>query len=113
MPLNQPARYRVKTTESGKKIRLAAFAKGCETVICKCGNTMGPLPSFGKGIAWIEEGRPRTFYNIGPQPITVTSQKQYREALRRHGVREAGAQITSDNNNHTKRVTLTAKGRWI
>lgn len=86
---------------------------GCETVICKCGHTMGPLPSFGKGLAWIEEGRPRTFWNIGPQPITVTSQKQYREAMAKHGVREAGSQITSSSNNNTKTVRLTAKGRWL
>jgi hypothetical protein len=85
----------------------------CETQICKCGCTMGPIPTFGKGLCWIEEGRPRTFWNIGPQPVTVTSRKQYREALRKNGVREAGSQITSSNNNNTKTVRLTAKGRWI
>ena len=86
---------------------------GCETVICKCRETMTRLFSPGKGMAWIEEGRPRTFHNIGPEPITVTSRKQYREALKKHGVAEAGCQITSDNNNHTRKVTVTAKGRWI
>ena len=32
MPLSQPVRYRVKTTKSGKKIRLA-FVKGTNRVI--------------------------------------------------------------------------------
>ena len=34
MPLNQPVRYRVHTTESGKKIRLA-FAKGGNVIEAK------------------------------------------------------------------------------
>ena len=86
---------------------------GCETVICECGESMTKVFSPGKGCAYFEEARPRTYYNMGPKPVTVTSGKQYREALKKNSAEEAGAQITQYDNMRRKRVTLTAKGRWI
>jgi NAD-dependent SIR2 family protein deacetylase len=45
---------------------------------------------LGKGLVWFEEGRPRTFYNLGDKPVTVTSRAEHRRAMKAAGVVEAG-----------------------
>ena len=81
--------------------------KGCETEVCHCGSTMASIFSPGKGIAWFEEGRPRVIHNLGPEPITVTSYKQHREAMKKAGVVEAGATIPHGIGRASE------KGRWV
>lgn len=87
------------------KYEHSALDKGCDTMICQtCGHTMGPIPAFGKGIAFFEEGRPRTIYNLGDKPITITSYKQHKEAMKKAGVVEAGV---------NPRARIAEKGRWV
>lgn len=80
---------------------------GTETAICKCGSTMAKIYSPGKIMAYYEESRPRTIWNLGPEPQTFTSYKQHKEAMKKAGVCEAGSQIPHG----TGRVST--KGRWI
>ena len=83
----------------------SAADKGCETVICECGHSMGPVFSPGKGIVFFEEGRPRVINNLGPEPVTITSFRQHKEAMKRAGVVEAGS---------NPRSRIEEKGRrWV
>jgi hypothetical protein len=72
-----------------------------------CGEPMAPVFSPGRGLLFYEEGRPRTIYNLGEKPITVTSYKQHKEAMKRAGVVEAGA-MPSKNSGR-----VSSKGRWV
>lgn len=77
---------------------------GCATHTCrecrKAGDerTLTPVPSFGIGLTWAEEGRPRTLWNLGPKPITVTSHEQHKREMKKAGVEWA----TGWNVNKTK-----------
>jgi hypothetical protein len=67
---------------------------GCETLFCEsCGDTMGPVISQSNRMLWYEQGKPRTIWNLGPEPITVRSHKEHREAMKKAGVVEAGNRI--------------------
>ena len=88
--------------------------KGCETIICdECGHTMGPVPSYGRGLLYFEEGRARTIWNLGPEPVTIRSHKEHLEAMKKAGVAQAGAEIVTTNNLRRSPRKITAKGRWI
>jgi len=65
--------------------------KGCRTMICDCGTTMGPVVSFPNTNLYFEQGRPRTIWNLGPEPVTVRSHREHKEAMKKAGVVEAGA----------------------
>lgn len=55
-----------------------------------CNQTLAYIPSFGTGLTYFEEGRGRVIWNIGPEPITITSPKQHRDEMKKHGVALAG-----------------------
>ena len=81
------------------------------TEICKsCHSTMAPVFSPGKPLLYYEEGRARTIHNLGPEPITVTSYKQHKEAMKKAGVVEAGA-MPSTKTKFSGRAST--KGRWV
>ena len=81
---------------------------GCETVICKCGNTMAPVPSYGRGLLFFEEGRGRWIHNLGVNPVYITSKKQHIEAMNRAGLMEAPAELPTRG--HSR---ISTKGKWI
>lgn len=83
---------------------------GCETHICrKCSHTMEPVPSYGRGLLYFEEGRGRWIENLGHEPVYITSKQQHREAMKKAGVAEAPAIL-----DHTKfNGRFSDKGRWI
>ena len=83
---------------------------GCDTIICEhCGHSMAPVPAFGRGLLFFEEGRGRWIHNLGHDPVYITSRKQHIEAMKRAGVSEAPAIPP-----HTKSSgRLSEKGRWI
>jgi hypothetical protein len=64
----------------------AARDLGAQTVVCDCGHTMGLSLSLGRGLTYFEEGRARTIYNLGHEPVVVTSHEQHKAAMRRAGV---------------------------
>lgn len=68
-----------------------------------CNALMGQVmpSSFGSAL-WAEEGRPRTIWNLGPEPITVRSAKEHKDAMRKAGVVPAGTNLKRGE-----------KGRWI
>ncbi len=74
-----------------------------------CGEKATKIFSPGKGLLWFEEGRPRTICNLGPEPITITSHKQHREAMKKAGVTEAGA--SPSKTRFSGRVS--EKGKWL
>lgn len=59
---------------------------GAETVVCACGQTMAPALSMGRGLTYFEEGRARVIWNLGPEPVTITSHQQHKQAMKRAGV---------------------------
>ena len=75
-----------------------------ESEVCaECHALMGRLmPSSVGSALWAEEGRPRTIWNLGPEPVTVSSAKQHQDAMKKAGVVPAGA--------NWKRGE---KGRWV
>jgi len=65
--------------------------KYVQTLTCEeCANTMGPIISNTSALLWFEEGRPRTIYNLGHEPITIRSHKEHQEAMKKAGVTLAG-----------------------
>lgn len=48
---------------------------------------MAHVLSVGRGLTYFEEGKARTFENIGHDPVTVTSYKGHEDAMRANGVR--------------------------
>ena len=91
--------------------------KGCYTVIChECGHTMGPVPGYGQGRLYFEEGRGRWINNLGPEPVFVTSYKQHRELMKKAGVVEAGSVMPTRKYRNPKNAQQRKdiiKGRWI
>ncbi len=83
---------------------------GCDTIICEtCGHSMAPVPSYGRGLLYFEEGKGRWIHNLGHDPVYITSRKQHIEAMKRAGVSEAPAIPPKT------KLTGRAKenGRWI
>ena len=61
--------------------------RGAETRLCvECGESMVYGLSLGVGLCWFEESKPRVLWNLGPEPITVTSHGQHRQLMREHQV---------------------------
>ena len=59
---------------------------GCETRLCRCGSTMAPVLSVGRGLTYFEEGKPRTIWNLGHEPVVVRSHEEHRRLMRERGV---------------------------
>ena len=61
--------------------------RGCRTMLCAvCGQSMGPILSVGRGLTWFEEGRARTLWNLGPDPVVVTGHEQHKRLMRERGL---------------------------
>ena len=60
--------------------------RGTQTHLCPCGSTLAPIISLGQGLTFFEEGKPRTIWNLGPQPITVRSAREHQDAMKAAGV---------------------------
>ena len=56
---------------------------------CHCGGVLSFLPSWGKALTYFEEGRGRWIYNMGDEPVYVTSHWQHKEEMKKAGVGEA------------------------
>ena len=56
--------------------------KGAETRLCACVESLAPVLSVGSGLTYFESGKPRVLWNLGPEPVTVTSHGQHRQLLR-------------------------------
>lgn len=59
---------------------------GARTMLCACGSTMAPTLSLGTGLTYFESGRPRVLWNLGHEPVTVTSHEQHKRLMRERGV---------------------------
>lgn len=55
-----------------------------------CNPTLGRIISQPAGGLYFEESRPRTIENLGSNPVTITSPKQHRQAMKAAGVSSAG-----------------------
>ncbi len=67
---------------------------GCETEICKCGNSMANVPSMGsKPLLWFEEGRGRWIQNLAAdgKPVYVTGIAQHNRLMKENKVALAPA----------------------
>lgn len=57
--------------------------KGCQTHLCRqCQQTMAPILTYGQGLCYFEEGRGRVIWNLGDQPVTVTSAEHHKRLMR-------------------------------
>ena len=72
---------------------ISTHAEAAETVF-HCPECLAPAryapACSGRGLLWMEEGRARTFYNLGDKPVTVTSRAAHKRAMKEAGVVEAG-----------------------
>lgn len=94
--------------------------KGCETIFCKeCGHSMAPVPTYGRGLLYFEEGKERVIHNLevlGPHnkpsgPVRVASHKDHERAMKRAGVRSPTA---ADWDKLKLRDRAKEKtGRWV
>jgi hypothetical protein len=82
---------------------------GCDTILCHCGHTMSPVPSYGRGLLYFEEGRGRWIHNMGHEPVYITSKAQHIREMKKHGVAEAPA--IPDKTKFSGRAST--KGRWV
>ena len=75
-------------TEADRYVPLLADL-GAETRLCEtlgCSSTMAPIISMGRGLTYFEEGRPRTLWNLGHEPVTVRSHEEHKAAMKAAGV---------------------------
>ena len=57
--------------------------KGCQTHLCRaCKSTMAPVITYGQGMLYFEEGRSRMIWNLGHEPVHVTSAEQHKRLMR-------------------------------
>ena len=57
--------------------------KGCGTVLCRtCNSTMAQVITYGQGLCYFEEGRPRIIWNLGPEPVQVKSAAEHKRLMR-------------------------------
>ena len=69
--------------------------RGCRTILCACGSSMGPVLSVGCGLTYFEEGRGRWIHNLGHAPVYVTSHEQHKREMKKAGVTWAtGRKVT-------------------
>lgn len=61
---------------------------GCETRWCDdCGELMAPVFSPGTSNTYFGEGAcARVIYNLGHEPVTITSHQQHKDAMKKAGV---------------------------
>lgn len=61
--------------------------RGAFTALClTCGSTMAERLTFGGGLLWAEEGRPRVIENLGHDPVVVRSAREHERAMKTAGV---------------------------
>jgi hypothetical protein len=57
------------------------------TVICEvCQSTMARVLSMGRGLTYFSEKSGQWIYNLGDQPVYITSHEQHRAEMRKAGV---------------------------
>lgn len=57
--------------------------RGVQTHICRrCGASQAPIITYGQGLLYFEEGRARTIWNLGPEPVEVKSASQHKRLMR-------------------------------
>ena len=65
--------------------------KRCRTHICpQCGHTETFVLSFGQGLTYFSEKSAQVIYNMGHDPVVVTSDKQHRDEMKKRGIALAG-----------------------
>lgn len=47
---------------------------------------MAPIISYGQGLCYFEEGRARTIWNLGPEPVQVRSHEEHKRLMRQNKV---------------------------
>lgn len=57
----------------------------------KCAMVLTFMPSYGVSLRFFEESRPRVIWNMGPEPITITSPAQHEAEMKKYGVALAPA----------------------
>lgn len=61
--------------------------KGCRTPVCEqCGETMGYVVAYGRGLCFYEEGRGQWIENLADKPVYVTSHEQHKKLMKQHKV---------------------------
>ena len=62
--------------------------RACHTEICDlCHNDMAPILSLGRGLTYFAEGgKGKIIYNLGHDPVLVTSPKQHEDLMKAQGV---------------------------
>lgn len=63
-----------------------AAQRDAEPVICACGERMERQLSVGRGLTYFEEGKPRTIWNLGHEPVVIRSHREHEAAMRKAGV---------------------------
>lgn len=65
--------------------------KGCSTHICPhCGATETFTLSVGRGLTYFSESTAQVIYNMGHEPVTITSPAQHRAEMKTRGLALAG-----------------------
>lgn len=71
---------------AGEQFCHTAADQGAAAMLCGCGSTMAPVLSMGRGLTYFEENRPRTLWNLGPEPVTVRSHEEHKRVMRERNV---------------------------
>jgi len=67
--------------------------KECVTPVCKeCSHSMGQIIALGTRFQplFYSEKRPRVDWNLGPEPVTITSEAQHQRLMKERGLTLAG-----------------------
>lgn len=65
--------------------------RGCDTVICHCGHSMGQVISPGNRMLYFEEGRGHLMWNLGPEPVMIHSHRELEKKMKERGLDFAGS----------------------
>lgn len=75
--------YRCEEGHERDEFVVVSDDKGCKTHLCKvCQSTMAPVITYGQGLCYFEEGRARTIWNLGPEPVQVKSAAEHKRLMR-------------------------------
>lgn len=57
--------------------------KRCRTHICpECGHSETFVLSMGRGLTYFSSKTPQVIYNLGPEPVTITSPAQHERLMK-------------------------------
>ena len=75
--------YRDEAGHEQEQVSVSVDERGVQTAFCRlCQSTMAPVITYGQGLCYFEEGRPRKIWNLQHEPVEVKSHEEHKRLMR-------------------------------